>query len=158
MVGLRLGIICLLLVGVLSRTWTNKEKKELNKKYWRTVLDLFETEKSTDEDEANEFLKYYSDQKLILMNEETVASWNYSTNITDYNDLLSQQASGKLANFESETILLASRFDAQNFSDDIKRQFQRVGSKSLDWEDMKEMGELKSKMRAIYAKAKVCLA
>ena len=43
-----------------------------------------------------------------------------------------------------------------NFSDDIRRQFDKVGSKSLGLEEMAEMGELKSKMGEIYAKTKVC--
>jgi len=156
MTGLRLGVLCLLFGGVISRTMNHKEKEELNQQYWRTVLDIFRTDQSQDEQEAREFLSYYNDEKLRFLNEETIAFWKYSTNITDPNDLLSQQAAGKLAVFESEANILASRFDVRHFTDDIRRQFKNVGSKSLSNEEMAEMGELKSKMGAIYAKTKVC--
>jgi len=157
MVLLRTGVLFLLLGGVFSRTWTKNDKKDINKQYWRTVLDLFETDKSTDEEEAKEFLKYYNDELLLLLNAEAIASWNYTTNITEYNDILSQQASGKMSEFESNSFFLASRFDISNFSDDTKRQFKSVGNKILDWDDMAEMGALKSKMGSIYAKGKVCM-
>ena len=147
---------CLLFVGIFARTMTNIEKEELNQEYWRTVLDIFRADQSQDEAEARKFLSYYNDEKLRLLNGETVASWNYSTNITDHNNLLSQLATGKLSVFESEANLLASRFDTSKFSDDIRRQFDKVGSKSLGLEEMAEMGELKSKMGEIYAKTKVC--
>eukprot|EP00090_Calanus_glacialis_P005014 TRINITY_DN13830_c0_g1_i1.p1 TRINITY_DN13830_c0_g1~~TRINITY_DN13830_c0_g1_i1.p1 ORF type:complete len:639 (+),score=143.90 TRINITY_DN13830_c0_g1_i1:25-1917(+) len=156
MAGLTLAILCLLSVGIFSRTMTNIEKEELNQEYWRTVLDIFRADQSQDEAEAREFLSYYNDEKLRLLNGETVASWNYSTNITDHNNLLSQLAAGKYSVFESEANLLASRFDTSKFSDDIRRQFEKVGSKSLGLEEMAEMGELKSKMGEIYAKTKVC--
>ena len=147
---------CLLFVGIFARTMTNIEKEELNQEHWRTVLDIFRADQSQDEAEARKFLSYYNDEKLRLLNGETVASWNYSTNITDHNNLLSQLATGKLSVFESEANLLASRFDTSKFSDDIRRQFDKVGSKSLGLEEMAEMGELKSKMGEIYAKTKVC--
>ena len=146
----------LLFVGIFARTMTNIEKEELNQEHWRTVLDIFRADQSQDEAEARKFLSYYNDEKLRLLNGETVASWNYSTNITDHNNLLSQLATGKLSVFESEANLIASRFDTSKFSDDIRRQFDKVGSKSLGLEEMAEMGELKSKMGEIYAKTKVC--
>ena len=156
MIGLRLGVFCLLLGGIMARTMNKKEKEELNKEYWRTVLDIFRTDQSGDEKEAREFLEYYNSELLGYMNEETITFWDYSTNITDHNDLLHKLASGRLSAFNSEATLLAARFDTSKFSDDTKRQFKNVGRKSLSNKEMAEMADIKSKMGAIYAKTKVC--
>jgi len=157
MVVLTSATLTLLISTVVSKSLTDKEKVELNEEYWRTVLDIFRNDKSTDEQEAREFLQYYNDEKLRLLNLETITYWNYTTNITDHNDLANQIASGKLASFESEASRLAARFDPSNFSEEIVRQLKRVGSKMLSSEEMSEMAVLKSSMGAIYAKAKVCL-
>merc|ERR1719430_1693155 len=146
MSGLGLGIFCLLLGGAMTRTMNREKKEELNKEYWRTVLDIFRTDQSGNEKEAREFLDYYNSELLRYMNEETIAFWDYSTNITDHNDLLHKLASGRLSGFNSEATLLADRFDTTKFSDDTRRQFKSVGKKSLSNVEMAEMADIKSKM------------
>merc|ERR1711892_562495 len=106
MTGLRLGVLCLLFGGVISRTMNHKEREELNQQYWRTVLDIFRTDQSQDEQEAREFLSYYNDEKLRFLNEETIAFWKYTTNITDHNDLLSQRQTFLLHGLILVTLLM----------------------------------------------------
>merc|ERR1712215_112816 len=107
MVGLTLGLVCLIAGQTGAKPWTNQEKEEINDEYWRTVLDIFKDDKNTDEEEARHFLNFYNNEKLLLKNAEELGNWNYSTNITKHNDILSQQASARLEQFEAESIALA---------------------------------------------------
>ena len=44
--------------------------------------------KNNNEEEAKDFLKEYNEKYGNLLNEYTIASWNYETNITDENEEL----------------------------------------------------------------------
>ena len=44
--------------------------------------------KNSNEEEAKDFLKEYNEKYGNLLNEYTIASWNYETNITDENEAL----------------------------------------------------------------------
>ena len=55
-------------------------------------------DKNTNETEAIEFLAKYNEEYGKLLNEYTVASWNYETNITDVNEATSQEAAIKVRN------------------------------------------------------------
>ena len=59
---------------------------------------LIDSVKSLNEEElaADEFLSNYDREVGILMNLMTVASWNYETNITDFNEEASLEASTKV--------------------------------------------------------------
>ena len=162
MTVLRLLVVlsCLLGCGVVGRqAWSDEEREALNQQYWRSVLDLFKTQKNTDEVEARGFLEYYNKNMLELLNNQTLAQWAYTTNITDHNDRALQAAWARRTKFQAEANFLASRFHTAGFSADSRRQFSKVltGSKALPTEEMEEMGELKAKLGAIYAKTKVCL-
>ena len=51
---------------------------------------------SNNETEAKEFLSKYNQELQPLLTESTLAEWNYYTNLTDYNEKISNNASLKV--------------------------------------------------------------
>merc|ERR1712223_134564 len=69
-------------------------------------------DKNTNETAAIEFLAEYNERYGKLLNEYTLASWNYETNITNENEEISQEAGVKLSAYNEEALEIASIFDA----------------------------------------------
>ena len=82
--------------------------------------------KNSNEEEAKQFLEEYDVEFGKLLNEATIASWSYETNITDENAQTSQDAWLKLAIFNAEAFENSTQFDATDFSYDTKRQLSKV--------------------------------
>ena len=63
----------------------------------------------------------------------TLADWNYSTNITEANDLATRAISKKLREYEAEAFKVADAFDKTLLEDhpDLLRMLKQVGAKSL---------------------------
>jgi hypothetical protein len=51
------------------------------------------------EQEALAFLKDFNQERARLANLATIASWNYETNITDYNSQVSQEVGAKVRDY-----------------------------------------------------------
>ena len=61
-----------------------------------TDTNLAFDDKNTNETAAIEFLAEYNERYGKLLNEYTLASWNYETNITNENEEISQEAGVKV--------------------------------------------------------------
>ena len=55
------------------------------------ILGSSQADKNTNETEAIEFLEEYNQVYGKLLNDYTLASWNYETNITDENEAVVQE-------------------------------------------------------------------
>ena len=81
---------------------------------------------NTDEDEANAFLEDYNDIYGKLLNNYTIASWNYETNITDENSQIASDSKLQMSKYSAEALEIASQFDSTNFTEDTRRQLKEV--------------------------------
>ncbi|XP_071802041.1 angiotensin-converting enzyme 2-like [Asterias amurensis] len=116
-------------------------------------------ELSTDVDEAREFLANYGATAKVVYFASNLASWSYSTNITDYNQQKDLEAGLVAAAFDREAYENATKFDETGFPDDIKRQLQKlkdIGSAALEPSKVERYNELTSTMSGNYASASVC--
>ena len=73
---------------------------------------------NTDEDEANAFLEDYNEIYGKLLNNYTIASWNYETNITDENSQIASDSKLQMSKYSAEALEIASQFDSTNFTED----------------------------------------
>ena len=68
--------------------------------YYLQLLKLqaikYNSQFSNNETEAKEFLSKYNQELQPLLTESTLAEWNYYTNLTDYNEKISNNASLKV--------------------------------------------------------------
>ena len=81
---------------------------------------------NTDEDEANAFLEDYNEIYGKLLNNYTIASWNYETNITDENSQIASDSKLQMSKYSAEALEIASQFDSTNFTEDTRRQLKEV--------------------------------
>jgi len=120
--------------------------------------DLVQVFKNLDEETlAKLYLSQYDLELGRLRTKETVAAWNYNTNITDHNSNLSQEAGLNSTIYESEAYQIVSGFNQTGFSFDTKRQISKVGQKSLSEAKTKELSEVLAEMGKIYGSSEVCL-
>ena len=113
--------------------------------------------KNSNEEEAKQFLEEYDVEFGKLLNEATIASWSYETNITDENAQTSQDAWLKLSIFNAEAFENSTQFDAIDFSYDTKRQLSKVGKKALSDDEMEELSSIIGEMGDIYGSTKICV-
>uniref|UniRef100_T1ISP9 Angiotensin-converting enzyme n=1 Tax=Strigamia maritima TaxID=126957 RepID=T1ISP9_STRMM len=116
---------------------------------------------NTDVTQASEFLNWYNNEAEKYINARSVASWAYSSNLTEYNKQRAVEASIQFAKFKEEEVWpKATSFAWLNFSDpQMKRQFKalaNLGSASLGDEKLKEFKDLEADMKSIYSKASIC--
>ncbi|XP_033643281.1 angiotensin-converting enzyme-like [Asterias rubens] len=116
-------------------------------------------ELSTDVDEAREFLANYGATAKVVYFASYLATWSYSTNITDYNQQKDLEAGLVAAAFDREAYENATKFDETGFPDDIKRQLKKlkdIGSAALEPSKVERYNELTSTMSGNYGSASVC--
>ncbi|KAI9552326.1 hypothetical protein GHT06_022691 [Daphnia sinensis] len=109
-----------------------------------------------DEHLARAFLDRYNDEYSQLVTESTRASWNYETNLTDYNAAIVEEVSARVSAYGDKANSNASLFDTTSFAYDTRRLLTNVGSLSLNDEEMKELTQVLNQMSRIYGSHKVC--
>lgn len=110
-------------------------------------------------EEVQLFLDQYEIRAQEVYSMSAFASWEYNTNVTDYNAQKSIEASAISATFTQEAAENASRFEG-NFPDDIQRQLDDIsyaGTAALDDpEKIKEVSQVRSDMMSTYSTGEVC--
>ncbi|ELU13139.1 hypothetical protein CAPTEDRAFT_175968 [Capitella teleta] len=112
------------------------------------------------EEEARQWAEEYNAEAQVVWYDNVVASWNYNTNLTDYNQDESLKYSAIKAAFDRESGLTASSYDYENFEDQLlARQFRKIadiGEAVLSEEDFNRQSELRAEMQRIYSTAEAC--
>ncbi|WP_411026717.1 M2 family metallopeptidase, partial [Salmonella sp. s54395] len=94
-----------------------------------------------------------------VYSQSAFASWDYNTNITDYNSQKSIEASGVAAAFSQEASRNASQIEG-DFPEDIQRQLDVIsyaGTAALgDPDKVTEFNTIRSDMMSIYSQGQVC--
>ena len=172
--GLHTDFLCLrrylpdIVLGVRSVTISRSEMKGL---VWIIFLSTVELKpENADEvrrnfDALNEvlkvtqFLESYDKTLGELYYLDTLADWNYSTNITEANDQATRVISKKLREYEAEAFKVADAFDKTLLDDhpDLLRMLKQVGAKSLPEAEAQELEAAIQAMGSVYGKTKVCL-
>ena len=108
---------------------------------------------------VTKFLESYDKTLGDLNYLNTVADWNYSTNITEDNDLATREISKKLREYKAEAFKVADAFDKTLLEDypDLLRMLKQVGAKSLPEAEAQELEAAIQAMGSVYGKTKVCL-
>ena len=108
---------------------------------------------------VTQFLESYDKTLGELYYLDTLADWNYSTNITEANDLATRAISKKLREYEAEAFKVADAFDKTLLEDhpDLLRMLKQVGAKSLPEAEAQELEAAIQAMGSVYGKTKVCL-
>jgi len=113
---------------------------------------------NTNEADAVAFLAQYDTEYAQQLNKYVIASWNYETNLTDYNANVLYQVGGEVGAYYDEASANASQFDATNFSDDTKRQLALITSASLSNDEMNELYDVLDTMGRTYGEYQACRA
>ncbi|XP_077996679.1 angiotensin-converting enzyme-like [Glandiceps talaboti] len=116
-------------------------------------------DKITNETLAEAYLDEYNAMAQEVYFKSVTASWNYNTNLTDYNQAQSVAENLIESAFSLQARLNVSQFDWTNFTHDIQRQIGKiyyVGSSALTGEDLKNYEQILADMEKIYSTAKVC--
>jgi peptidyl-dipeptidase A len=121
------------------------------------VLIESETVGQTEQAKAESFLKNVNTILAQKGYEDSVASWAFSTNITDYNSAVKVQASLAYSKAYAEIQKNASRFDLSKLKEDAARQikFLRNSTALKNQTELKEAENLGSKLSKLYSTAKV---
>ncbi|XP_037279288.2 angiotensin-converting enzyme-like isoform X2 [Rhipicephalus microplus] len=105
------------------------------------------------------FIEGLNDPYTTINNVDSSSSWDYATNITDYNQNMSNKVSTEVSKMERQFGITAKRFDWHNFKNDsLKRLFRHVatiGLAALPDDKLENATSLSSKMAAIYGSTKV---
>ncbi|XP_060524436.1 angiotensin-converting enzyme-like [Cylas formicarius] len=113
-----------------------------------------------EEAKAREFLVQLNEQTEKDQNRAALASWAYSSNITDENLNNELAVSAEVAKNKKESWEKLIQYDWLNFTDyDLKRQFRKysvLGVSALSEDKFTRRNEIIGDMEAIYAKAKIC--
>lgn len=124
------------------------------------VFGPFLLEAAFDQAEENKALEFLVKYNNITPQEDyksTVASWNYATNLTDYNKALKTNASLTFSAFYKTMRTNASIFDTTKLSYDTARQIKRITASATpkDEDTLRKLTELESEMEEIYSTGKV---
>lgn len=109
---------------------------------------------------ASEYLVNLNKQLALKTNLETVASWNYASNITDENEARKNEVSAEVAKFMRQVGEENKKFNWRSYqSDDLRRQFKmmtKLGYAALPEAEYAELLEVLSSMESNFAKVRVC--
>ncbi|XP_022085294.1 angiotensin-converting enzyme-like isoform X2 [Acanthaster planci] len=144
---------------VLSRMYLSLLLALISAKAGSSLQQARESDPITDQNEANEFLRHYTEQAQIIIYAGALASWGYYTNVTAYNQQKDVEASLVSAAFRQEAYQNASRFDVSGFDEDVKRQFQKIkdiGTAALEPSKVEEYNNVVNKMTDNYSAGTVC--
>uniref|UniRef100_A0A8C0UED1 Angiotensin-converting enzyme n=1 Tax=Cyanistes caeruleus TaxID=156563 RepID=A0A8C0UED1_CYACU len=110
--------------------------------------------------EAQEFLEEFNRRAEDISYENSIASWNYNTNITEENANKMSQAGAKWSAFYEEASRNASNFPVDSITDDLtKLQIQTLqerGSSVLSSEKYNRLSTVLNTMSTIYSTGTVC--
>ena len=108
---------------------------------------------------VTKFLETYDKTLGELLYLDTLADWNYETNITEENDLATREISKKLREYEAEAFKTADGFDKTLLEDhpELLRMLKKVGAKSLPEAEAQDLEAAIQAMGSVYGKTKVCL-
>ncbi|XP_063964281.1 angiotensin-converting enzyme-like [Lytechinus pictus] len=112
-------------------------------------------------DEVMEFLEEYNSTAEMVYFESSSASWAYYTNLTDYNQEKSVEASLKASAFSKNSAMRAREFDdvKDSFPEDVQRILgfiADIGVSALDNDTVQEYNEIMGQMNRIYSSTQVC--
>jgi peptidyl-dipeptidase A len=121
------------------------------------ALVLIATKAETEQAKAESFLKHANSTLAQKGYESSVASWAFSTNITDYNSAVKVNVSLAYSETYAEIQKNASQFDLSKLSKDTARQikFLRNSTELKNQTELKEAETLGSKLNKLYSTAKV---
>lgn len=115
---------------------------------------------NNNETAARIFLDEYNTQAMVEYFTATSASWAYSTNITDYNQQKSVDASLAVAAFEKDMRERAVVYNRTGFSYDTNRQLEKliyIGDAAMESQaDLEELTNLLAEMETRYSTSKAC--
>ncbi|XP_071508563.1 angiotensin-converting enzyme-like [Diadema antillarum] len=114
---------------------------------------------NTNETEAKIFLDTFNERAMEEYYKSISASWTYNTNITEYNQAKSVEASLEASAFSAEMRLEALKFNRTGFSFDTERQLNKlvyVGDAALGEQDLEELTNLLANMETRYSTGKPC--
>jgi len=153
----------LLLLGQTPAVHGSK-LEDLTREIWSLALgrnaDIIDQDASGSndkEEEAKKFLAEYNREYGKLLNLQTLADWNYKTNITKENALAAKVALLKVSEYNGLASQTANTFNTTNFSYDTIRQLGNVGSYELDKEELEEITDVIAKMGEIYGSSCVTM-
>lgn len=110
--------------------------------------------------EAQIFLEEFNRRAEDISYENSIASWNYNTNITEENANKMSEAGARWSAFYEEASRNASSFPADSITDDLtKLQIQTLqerGSSVLSPEKYNRLGTVLNTMSTIYSTGTVC--
>lgn len=113
-------------------------------------------ELNSDENEAKAFLAAYNKEYAPLLNKFTVATWNWETNITDYNAKIAEMVGDDLGAYHAKATKKALRFDTTRFSEETRRQLTSFKSVGLGGKDARELSHVLNQMKQIYGSFQAC--
>lgn len=112
-----------------------------------------------DEAIAVAFIDDLNGPYMTINHVDSGSQWDYSTNITDYNQNMSSKVSTEVSKVEREFGITAKRFDWHNFKNESLRRIFRhvatIGLGALPDDKLENATSLSSKMAAIYGSTKV---
>ncbi|KAI8789456.1 Angiotensin-converting enzyme (ACE) [Biomphalaria glabrata] len=114
-----------------------------------------------DSQAIQDFLLDYNTRAGLIAYDLTEATWNFNTNLTDYNQNITLDKQLKWDQFLQEAASNATGYDTSVMSEADKRQFQIIKdigiSAQTNETKLKRLNKILSDMESIYSTAKVCL-
>lgn len=123
------------------------------------ILTVVTATKKTDENEAKAYVDKICLELSKMHYETTVKSWDFASNITDYNQKQKVDANQKMAKFSKTVAKTLLEYDFKNFKNaTLKRLIGKLadnGDEMLEPEDYRELQNQITKMQNNYAKVKI---
>ena len=85
------------------------------------------------------------------------AEWNYERNMTDFNAAILAEINIRINNYSGIAYKMASRFNTSAFDYDTKRLLSKIGSPSLDSDEMTRLINVSNEMKRIYGRHEVII-
>ncbi|KAF5283057.1 hypothetical protein FQR65_LT14074 [Abscondita terminalis] len=122
--------------------------------------DSADPEIESEEIRARAFLEILNEKTWKRNYKGSIASWNYASNITDFNMKEQIRISAEIAKEVKEDWVELKKFNYESFNDyDLKRQFKKysiLGTAALPDDKYIKLEKIISDMESNYAKAKIC--
>ncbi|KAK8379393.1 hypothetical protein O3P69_019354 [Scylla paramamosain] len=109
------------------------------------------------EEEAVKLLNDYHKEAAQVLHNYIKVSWDYNTNITDYNNERQKEASSRTRRFNDKWSKRSRDFVDLDLTSDTRRMMRKAFQMELNEEDGKNLSQILSNMSTIYSTAQVCL-
>jgi peptidyl-dipeptidase A len=117
------------------------------------------TSSSDQEMKAKKYVDDVCEKMKIMSHHATIASWNYESNITDYNRIKNNEAQEEFAEFTKSVSFKLMEYDYGTFENHtLKRLIKKmvdVGDDILNNDDFRALNDAVAKMQENYAKVKI---